>query len=170
MAMRPGETIDPRSSLYRLRRKQLEAVLFDNQIPYPQDIPAEASRSMILHAGIDVERYLDPRTRQFLWPESWHVRPVPAPQAASEPVSEEPAPAQRETEKTPETKPETPSGPVHEEDEQPEPVSGGSVDLDQMKMQDLRRMAKSLGVSQSPKDNKEAVKAKIREKLGEQPA
>lgn len=78
-----GSVEDPRDLVGKLRRRELEAILLDNNISYPKDPPAELSRTMVRSAGINVGKYID-EVGNFLWPESWKNRegltnPQPAP-------------------------------------------------------------------------------------------
>lgn len=58
---------DPRNLLSKLRRKELEAILKDNDIPHQPNPPAYVSRELIKANDIRAERYID-EIGNFLWP------------------------------------------------------------------------------------------------------
>lgn len=135
MAMRAGQIEDPRSPLYRFRRRQLEAILRDNHIPYPQDIPAETARMLIRQSDIDARKYLDDNG-QFMPPQEA--------QASRPDKSEEPE----------------------------RKVAGiaSGVDLEAMKMPDIRRLCSQMDVSWTKTDKKAELIARLRERMDGQPA
>lgn len=68
-----GQIEDPRGLLEKLRRRELEAILMNEGVSVPQDIPAEAARQVIRSSNIDISRYLDEQLN-FLWPSSYESR------------------------------------------------------------------------------------------------
>lgn len=70
-----GVIEDPRSTLQKLRRRELEAILRAEGIDAPQDIPADAARQILRSSGVNVDKYLD-RRMNFIWPEKTAVSPV----------------------------------------------------------------------------------------------
>lgn len=61
-------TDDPRDPLERMRRRELEAVLRDNNMSHPKDIPANAAREILRSAGVTGHSYIGPHG-EFVWPE-----------------------------------------------------------------------------------------------------
>lgn len=58
---------DPRDPLSKFRRRELEAILDDNELSHPPQPPASLSREMIRGANIDASKYMQP-DGQFAWP------------------------------------------------------------------------------------------------------